>query len=132
MIDSLIIRTQGERIKDRKYVCKDCAVLLALSGALKDTFIVALSPEVDIKCEVCGHERARFLVAPYERGIIICDRCLEERGGKHAWHRFKVVKEGDDLTCELCLRKGAKHIVPTPKSDIPEALKSRKYKKTKK
>lgn len=125
----MTITAEGERIDDRKYVCKDCAVLLALAGSLKNTFVVALSPEVDIKCEVCKAERARFLVSPYERGIIICNRCLEERGGKHAWHRFKVVEEGEHLRCELCKRKGAKHIVPTPKSDIPEDLKSRKVKK---
>ena len=126
MFDALSIKKEGERINKKMYLCKDCTVLLTLSGSMKDTFIISLSPEVDVKCDLCKTNQARFLVVPYEQGITICDRCLEERGSKHAWHRFKVVDEGEHLTCDLCFRKGAKKLIPTPREELPKALKERK------
>jgi len=125
LFDALTIRVEGKRIEDKKYLCKDCITLLTLSGSLKDTFIIALSPSTHVKCEICNINTARFVVIPYEKGIRICEACLNERGGKHAWHRFKEVDSGEHIKCDLCLRKGARHLIPTPKSDVPLSLRRR-------
>jgi hypothetical protein len=126
-----MVSGEGKRLEEKTYLCKDCTVLLTLAGALKNTFIVALSPEVEIECKVCKKNNARFFVSPYELGVTVCERCLDERGGKHAWHRFKKIDSGEHLTCDLCLSKNAIHLTPTPKDELPKALREEKGRRKK-
>ena len=122
LYDSLEVREQGERLKDRKRVCKDCAVLLALSGTLRETFVVTLSPEADFTCEICNVNQAVFSVSPYERGLILCDRCISDRGNKHVWSRFEIKKIKEKTECDLCGRPSEKLLIPYPRKTLPVDL----------
>lgn len=107
------IKIEDKKVKlDGKVnVCPTCLKFLALQGAGKDTFVLRLDPSdlsTVVKCDVCGNEEAEFVLSPFERGIKVCEKCLEVRGKKHNWMRYKVVKNSKDMTCDLCLSKGAK------------------------
>jgi len=125
LYDSLEVRESKNRIKNRKRVCKDCTVLLALSGSLRSSYIISLSPESNFTCEVCDAKPAVFAIAPYERGLYICDRCVSDRGNKHVWNRFEIKGLHEDQECDLCGKKGVKHIIPAKTSPVPIDLEDK-------
>ena len=119
MFDDISIDKETKRITEKTYVCEDCLEFLTLRGALKNTFIIRIDSKNPILCEICNHNPAKFLVKPYEKGLWICDDCLEDRGHKHVWQTYKVVEESKAAVCEICFEKGAKHIVPLKRKAQP-------------
>ncbi|MHA1616084.1 MAG: hypothetical protein ACTSX9_02115 [Candidatus Njordarchaeales archaeon] len=116
MLNEITINS-GERISDKTYVCPDCLILLTLRGALKDSFILKVESEDMVQCDICESE-ASFVVIPIERGIWVCDECLNERGKKNVWNDFEVVNENNEEHCDLCFKKGAKLIKPAIRGSI--------------
>jgi len=101
---------KGKTLTEKVYVCDECLVLLTLRGFAKESFIIRIDTDDPVKCHICGRE-ARFVVSPFTRGLWICNRCLNERGRKHVWMSFTVREYREDKECDICLRKGAHHIV---------------------
>ncbi|GEM_PF-5249573 len=110
MINEITVRSE-ERINDKTYVCAECLMLLTLRGALRDCFILKTESDESITCDICGDE-ALFVVIPIERGIWVCDECLNIRGKRDVWGDFRVLKEDNEASCDICLRKRAKLISP--------------------
>ena len=105
MIDKMTVETQ-EVLEDKMYVCDECLALLTLRGALKKAFIIRVESKEQIKCDICGRE-AKFVLSPFKRGIWVCKECLEERGKKHIWMTFKIIRFEEEKVCDICLKKGA-------------------------
>ena len=110
MSNEIIVRSE-KRLNDSVYVCTDCLTLLALRGEIKNCFVIKIDSDEPIYCDICGEE-AKFFIAPFERGIWVCDDCLNEHGRKTIWADFKIVEENENMFCDLCRRRGAKHLVP--------------------
>lgn len=113
-ISPIKIEEKNIKLEQKVNVCPTCLKFLALQGACKNTFIVRLNPSdlaKTIKCDVCEENEAKFFLSPFERGIQICEKDLKARG-KHEWSNFQVEEQGKDLTCDICLSKGAKRIKP--------------------
>lgn len=107
------IEEKNFELEGKINICPSCLKFLALQGACKESYIVRLDPSdlaKTVKCDICKENEAKFFLSPFERGIQICEKDLEVRG-KHSWSEFQVVESGEDLTCDICLSKGAKRII---------------------
>ncbi|NIQ04530.1 MAG: hypothetical protein GWO20_01995 [Candidatus Korarchaeota archaeon] len=107
------LKEKNVKLEEKVTVCPSCLKFLVMQGAGKDAFIGRLDPSdlaQVVECDICGKKEAKFFVSPFDRGIKICEDCLEERGKKHNWARFKVVSNSKTEKCDICLLKGVKHL----------------------
>lgn len=119
-LSDIKLKEKHLELNEKVNVCPSCFKFLIMQGAGKNSFLARLDPsdlsEI-VKCDICHENEAQFVISPFERGIQICEHCLKERRKKHNWTKFKIVKNDEDLKCDLCLSKGAKLLKKPEKED---------------
>lgn len=109
-----IIVEESRPLEKVVHVCVYCLDLITLLGFTKRVFIVSKPIfKKEVNCDICGAKKADYLIIPLDRGIYICEHCLNvlSAASKHRWNAWPK-KPAKGEKCDLCGRPATFYIQP--------------------